>query len=371
MVTNIQTARTTVGKFQYYLNETFVKTNSNPSADLITNLVYSFALGDDVVSAQSGSNVKYGVGLNMNDSNPTLVNGLTSHVIAKKRGGSEVEFKITEDKKKKTRTFTIISRSPSADASKKITELPYTLTVNTGKGAVNDKKALTIKCNGTPVKPVPYKAKLKKRAPLPQQQPPKPVKKPSKIKKVFKAIGGFFVATGAVAWMLIKKGAPYIATAAMIALLIIGLHKCDGNTQGPLDTSPGTTIVAPTGPTGPTKDPYQEGDKEIAKDQGGKDIVTDEKGNVTYVPSLEDGTNGKLNGKDQQNFDAPPVTGGNGGQNFTGSTEQEAGGNGGVSKNPLPNTGVKDPEFINGSNNGGMSESKDEEHSFDAPGLNP
>ena len=368
MVTNIQTTRTTVGKFQYYLNETFVKTNSNPSADLITNLVYSFALGDDVVSAQSGSNVKYGVGLNMNDSNPTPVNGLTSHVIAKKRGGSEVEFKITEDKKKKTRTFTIITRSPSADASKKITELPYTLTVNTGKGAVYDKKALTIKSNGTPVKPVPYKAKIKKRAPLPQQQPPKPVKKPSKIKKVFKAIGGFFVATGAVAWKVIKKVAPYVATAAVVALLIIGLQKCDTNTQDPVTTNPGTTIVDPTGPT---KNPYEEGDKEIAKDEGGKDIVTDESGKVTFVPGLEDGTNGKLNGKDQQNFDPPPVTGGNGGQNFTGSTEQEVGENGGAGKNPLPNTGVKDPEFINGSNNGGMSESKDEEHSFDAPGLNP
>lgn len=367
MVTNIQTARTTVGKFQYYLNDTFVKTNSNPSADLITNLVYSFALGEDVVSAQSGSNVKYGVGLNMNDSNPTPVNGLTSHVIARKRGGSEVEFKITEDKKKKTRTFTIITRSPSGDASKKITELPYTLTVNTGKGAVNDKKALTIKCNGTPVKPVPYKAKVKKRAPLPQQQPQKPVKKPSNVKKALKAIGGFFAAVGAVAWKVIKKVAPYAATAAVAVLIILALHKCNANTQDPVTTTPGpgTTI------TETTKNPYQEGDKEIGKDHGGQDIVQGEDGTVTYVPIDPNGTNGKLNGDDQQDFDAPPVTGGNGGQNFTGSHEQGTGGNGGAGKNPLPDTGVKDPEFINGSNNGGMSENQDEEHNFDAPELNP
>lgn len=368
MVTNIQTARTTVGKFQYYLNDTFVKTNSNPSADLITNLVYSFALGEDVVSAQSGSNVKYGVGLNMNDSNPTPVNGLTSHVIARKRGGSEVEFKITEDKKKKTRTFTIITRSPSGDASKKITELPYTLTVNTGKGAVNDKKALTIKCNGTPVKPVPYKAKVKKRAPLPQQ-PQKPVKKPSKAKKALKAIGGFFAAVGAVAWKVIKKIAPYAATAIVAVLIILALHECDGKQQG--------TPTLPSKPTDPVitapKDPsYTEGDKEIGKDHGGQDIVLGEDGTVTYVPIDPNGTNGKLNGDDQQDFDAPPVTGGNnGGQNFAGSHEQGTGGNGGAGKNPLPDTGVKDPEFINGSNNGGMSENQDEEHNFDAPELNP
>ena len=352
---------------------------------------------EDIVSAQTGrAKDNCSVGLDAQKGGTrTFVNNSPAHIKVKTRG-YELEFKMSDDKQKGTRTFDIITRTPSADPTKPIQELPYSMTINTGNNSVNGKKELTVKCNGHPVKPVPYRATTKKRVnpqpqpqpqpqpgpvpgprpqpqpqPRPQPQPqPQPVKKPSKFVAFLKKAG-----KATVKYVLLPVGVVALSVVIAIKAHDAKLLKDAANNT---PTTPPTSDVG-TPPAGyddeEIKDnhggtiivvPGQDGEEDYEKQEPNNPDLNGEKPNTgTYdAPELDDK---KDLTSATDDFTAAEREEGKGSMGGTGTSETKQEEETKNQNSGLPNTGTYDQGFEDvGSYNNDLSGG-----SYDAPELNP